>query len=376
MLPELGLTVLRQIPVEYLGGLLTGAYSLHGGVIRDSGGRILAHLVSGGATDALLELVPGASSISSAIANGQLYYIGRDVAAIKSQLSSAVTIASGAAALSGLGLVVSIAGFAFMHARLSAVDRQLAEVAKTVKRIERLISTERLAALRAAIDSLHHAERSKDADIQRALLLQAKSGFANLAHYYGDLWLEPPENDLAVLNLLDDCYTLSFAGNAIATSELRLHDVAASEFKRHLHDWLKASRAHLRKQLLEDDVVLFFDKPVNLISTGELIQLMDFAEGERRGINWVDDLRQRRSNLPSPTNWLRDFGASIRLGRKLLARAEVAEAEAAHLSFLADKGLSVSAFLRHVEQERDRQQAKALCILPDGAAIAAARPAG
>lgn len=75
MLPGLGLTVLRQIPVEYLGGILTGAYSLHGGVIRDGGGRILAHLISGGATDALLELIPGASTISSAIANGQLYYI-------------------------------------------------------------------------------------------------------------------------------------------------------------------------------------------------------------------------------------------------------------------------------------------------------------
>jgi hypothetical protein len=227
------LTVLRQIPVEYLSGLLNGAYSLHGGVIRDGGGRILAHLVSGGASDALLELIPGASYISSAIANGQLYYIGRDVATIKSQLSSAVTVASGAAALSGLGLVVSIAGFAFMHARLSAVEKQLAEVAKTVKRIERLISAERLAALRAAIDAIHHAERSKDADVRRGLLLQAKSALAELSHYYGDLWREPPEGRLEVLDLLDDYYALAFTGTAIAASELGMPEVAAADFKKH-----------------------------------------------------------------------------------------------------------------------------------------------
>jgi len=38
MLADLGLSVARQIPVETLTGLVSGMYSLHGGVIRDAGG--------------------------------------------------------------------------------------------------------------------------------------------------------------------------------------------------------------------------------------------------------------------------------------------------------------------------------------------------
>jgi len=278
-----------------------------------------------------------------------------------------MTVASGAAALSGLGLVVSIAGFAFMHARLSAVDRQLAEVAKTVKHIERLVSTERLAALRAAIDAIHHAERSKDADVRKGLLLRAKGDLANLSHYYGDLWLEPPEERLSVLSLLDDYYTLAFTGAAIAASELQMPDVAASEFKKHFETWLEPARSHIKQHLLQSDIVLYFDKPADLISTSEMVRLMDFAHGERRGIEWVDDLRKRRSNFPKPIHWPRDFAPSIKLSQKLLARANVAEAEAAHLGFLAEKGLSVGAFLQAAEAERQQLQAPALCLCAESA---------
>ena len=165
-----------------------------------------------------------------------------------------------------------------------------------------------------------------------------------------------------MLNLLDDYYTLALTGNAIATSELQMPDVAAAEFAKHVQTWREATRNHVRQQLLRDDVVLFFDKPVNLISTGELVQLMDFAAGQPRGVEWVDDLRKRRSNLPSPRNWMRDFGAAIKLAKKLLARANVADAESAHLSFLADRRLSGSTFHQWAERERERLQAPALCI--------------
>ena len=48
LLPELGLTVARQIPVEMIGGLLSGGYSLHGGVIRNGAGQIVSHLATVG----------------------------------------------------------------------------------------------------------------------------------------------------------------------------------------------------------------------------------------------------------------------------------------------------------------------------------------
>ena len=50
MINEIGLTVARAIPYEHLAGLLSGSLTVHGGVIRDAGGRIVSHLVLPGAS--------------------------------------------------------------------------------------------------------------------------------------------------------------------------------------------------------------------------------------------------------------------------------------------------------------------------------------
>ena len=63
MITELGLTVARQIPLDMIGGLLSGAYSLHGGVIRNGAGQIVAHLASASGSS-LIGLVPGLNVIS------------------------------------------------------------------------------------------------------------------------------------------------------------------------------------------------------------------------------------------------------------------------------------------------------------------------
>ena len=107
MLTELGLTVSRQIPFEHLGGVLSGAYTLHGGVLRNAGGQIVAQLVSGGPASALTSLVPGLNTLSSLGANFQLYSLGRDVAAIQSTLTDVLNVATVGAVLSGLGLAYS-----------------------------------------------------------------------------------------------------------------------------------------------------------------------------------------------------------------------------------------------------------------------------
>ena len=47
MISELiGFTVSRTIPDKCLIGIMTGAYKLCGGVVRDNSGQIVAHLVS------------------------------------------------------------------------------------------------------------------------------------------------------------------------------------------------------------------------------------------------------------------------------------------------------------------------------------------
>jgi hypothetical protein len=62
-------SVSRVIPKDTMLGLITGAYSLHGGVVRDLGGRIVAHL----ATPATgLNLVPGLNWVADAFLSSTL----------------------------------------------------------------------------------------------------------------------------------------------------------------------------------------------------------------------------------------------------------------------------------------------------------------
>jgi len=184
VLTELGLTVTRSIPLEQLGGLLSGAYSLHGGVIRDGAGRIVSHLVSSGTPNALTSLVPGLNTLSSVIANGQLYSLGRDVAAIQSTVSTVLNVASAGAVLSGLGLVTSIAGFAYLHKRLNVVDKQLAELLDIVKDIKQTLMYQQFANLRAAVKLMQHAERADDHEVRRGKLLQANEGMLHQQRPY------------------------------------------------------------------------------------------------------------------------------------------------------------------------------------------------
>ena len=77
MLPQvLGFTVTRMIPNNVLTGVLTGAYQVCGGVVRNNSGQIMAHLVNGVSPLSFTE--PAFSAINTY----QLHRIGREVSQI------------------------------------------------------------------------------------------------------------------------------------------------------------------------------------------------------------------------------------------------------------------------------------------------------
>ena len=353
MLTELGLTVSRQIPAEFLGGLLSGAYSLHGGVLRDGAGRIAAHLVSGGATSSLATLIPGVNTLSSLIANGQLYSLGRDVAEIQSTLTSVLNIASAGAALSGLGLVTSVVGFAFLHKRLVAMDKRLAELLDAVKDVKQTLMYQELANLRGAVKLMQHAEHAEAAEVRRGKLLQANEAFTKLIYFYGQQWDE--SKDVKQLPFIDDCYTLAFTGASLTNSELGMYEIASTEFEEHYQFWKKAAQLNIRSQLLnENSQRLLKDVTASVLPVRQLIKLMDFAYDSKKGIDWIDDLRK----LPSLTSRLPQIRGipvkTIEMANSLAARNDVLHATASHLELLGSKRISVSKFSMAIENERKR----------------------
>ncbi|HEY7156645.1 MAG TPA: hypothetical protein VH575_21935 [Gemmataceae bacterium] len=74
MLPQaLGFTFTRTIPSKVLFGVLTGAYRVYGGVVRNNSGQIMAHLVNGVSP---LSLTQPANAVFGAINTYQLHRIG------------------------------------------------------------------------------------------------------------------------------------------------------------------------------------------------------------------------------------------------------------------------------------------------------------
>ena len=218
MLAELGLAVVREIPVQTLAGLVSGAYTLHGGVVRDAGGRIVAHLLTSGPADLIKATIPGLNVLSSLVGSGQLYSLSRDVEELRGVVESVMTVASAGAALSGIGLIANVAGTAFLSRKLDSVQTQLA-------RIERLLNDQHLSVLRGAVDNLRHAEHAADMETRKAMLVSAKTDFSKSAHFYGSQFAD--SRSLQEVLALEDSFGLAVVGSALCLSELGMYGAAA-----------------------------------------------------------------------------------------------------------------------------------------------------
>ena len=176
MLSELGLTVARELPAGTIHGILSGVYSIHGGVIRDGLGRIVSHLATGGGASSLSSLIPGAGVLGSLINTGQIYFLGKDVKQVQQSVeqvqqavSTVLSVSMANTALAGLGLVTSVAGFAYLSNRLNKIDTKLVALEKLVKEIRHLIQSQQKAQLHTAIDCLRQSELTSDAQMRHEL---------------------------------------------------------------------------------------------------------------------------------------------------------------------------------------------------------------
>ena len=81
MISELaGFTLSRAIPDNVMMGIITGAYKVYGGVVRNDSGQIVAHLVNAATSSNLLSLVSSpVSMVLSGVNTYQLHRIGADV---------------------------------------------------------------------------------------------------------------------------------------------------------------------------------------------------------------------------------------------------------------------------------------------------------
>lgn len=368
MLADIGLEVSRQIPVDTLARLATGAYSLHGGVIRDTGGRIVSHLVTSGAASGLPSLVPGVGTISNVIANGQIWQLSKNVAQVQASINTLLNVSMAGTALSGLGLVTSLAGFTYLKKRFDQVDTKLAELARDVKDIKDWLASLQKSNLMFAIDCITHAETAKDESLRRDMLLQGKREFSTLMHQYKDQWVRCRTAD--EIQAVNDLYTLAMLGYATVCSDLGIGEDAARDIRGNCLDWSTQARAHI-KTILQLDRPGRFLAPeyVEDLPTRELVALLDFANQTERGIEWVDDLRTNYKkhsslfdSLPTSRRSGDDLSKRLAIAQSLRARADVLDANVSHYDFLQGKQISATTFQKQLEQARKESGAEAICV--------------
>jgi len=379
LLADIGLKVARSLPPETIGGLLTGVYSLHGGVVRDAGGRIVSHLAVVSATQGLTGLIPGAGLLGTILEQGQLWKIGKDIAQIQSTLATVLNVSMAGAALSGLGLVTSIASVAYLRRRFDQTDAKLIALQENLTRIKEWLGTLEKSKLHSAIDNVRHAETTRDEPLRRDLLLQSKDRFSTLVHFYKDEWVRCRSVD--EISAVDDLYVLAVLGSATVCSNLGLHEEAAIDLRSHVAAWSAQARLHAKSLLFTDKPGRFLGAEyVERLPARTLIALLDYAYDEERGIEWLDALRvaQAKSltaleNLTSlaPARLQRlgnnnEFAGKVSLASTLRARSALLDANSAHYDFLNTNGISATAFQRALETARTDADSEAICVSAAG----------
>jgi hypothetical protein len=373
MLTELGWTVTRAIPSKFLTGLLTGNLNLYGGVIRDHGGRIVAHLVA--PDSGLSGMVSGLGSVANGISglgllgsivNGiQLQALSLDVATVKAATDRILSYSATTAALSGLGLVTSIAGFAFIASGLKRVDQNLGALKKQTAAIKKFLQSQQHAQLMTAADQLRQAPHAPDLETRRQLLMQSKQFFTTLAHHYSIFLNDIDEDsDLSELKAAEAYYVLACIGNVMATSDLDMTDVAHELMRKYYLEWRIIARKHCGKLLLGDNPARLLDsRYVQAMPAAQLIRLLDFVNNTQRGVAWFDDLREAlgKTSLFSGSFSRADL-STIEYVNKLLAKNDVLQGFSAHVGFLAEKKMRISSFAEKAGQICKEKGAKWLLL--------------
>jgi hypothetical protein len=297
MITELaGFTVSRVIPEKCLIGVMTGAYKLCGGVIRDNSGQIVAHLIN---SSSPLNLLNPANTAFEAVNTFQLIKIGKDMKELQAATSAILGLAKGTMLLSGLTLAVSAASFVFLNNKLGKIDEKLAVLAKDVKDISTFLKSQEKAALTTALKTLSGIVPGLDDKTRIPLLVSARQTLGEIHQRYRDQLLNVTVIDQVLP--VEEYYSITALGHAMCSAELDMLNNAVSDLDDAHETWLTASRR------ISTELILRKDPERYLLSvyatharTDEIIDWMDFARGAEKGIEWIDELRSRLSTVRFP----------------------------------------------------------------------------
>lgn len=277
------LTLERSIPESVAMGVLSGKYSVHGGVIRDAGGRIVRHLIP--AASSGLNPLGFLSAPFDIFNTFQL----RNIAKTTQQL---VQMSQATMALSGLNLAVSAASFAVLYSSLKKVENRVKSIDKKVDWIKTFLDTDRRASLLLAADEL--SSLPIDKSHRNHILHSSRERLGHASMHYLEHF-DHSENLLEAMSY-QHFFCTAFLMRARCSAELGMFDKAFSELKIGRRDWLNRGRRVASEMILGENPERFLQKDyVEILPSAKLVEWMEFSHNEQNGLAWIDVLRSKNS---------------------------------------------------------------------------------
>lgn len=342
------LTVERTLPDGVLSGLLTGQYSLHGGVIRNATGQIIRHLIPN--PSMALDPFGFVSSIPDLFNTYQLYNLSNQVHNLTKLTEQVLAISSATMALSGLGLAVGVLNFATMNTGLKRVEKILRDIDKKLDWIIDFLDSQRKSRFLFAMQELSNLP---DAGSRREYILQAsREKLGETALHYLDQW--NVSNDLMASMSHQHYFCISMLALAKCSAELDMHENAIKEFQNGLGSWQHKARILIKKKILNNDRSRFLSsRYLPFAPAAKIVSWLDFAYQEQRGYGWIDELRRGLKNDSSiftfepswkVTSGIEEKRVEVSILDNLTQRNFVLQGYADQFKYLAEHKLRPSAF--------------------------------
>lgn len=342
------LVVQRSIPTDVLAGLVTGQFSLHGGVVRDGAGRIVRHLISTAPNAALnpfgmLGFVPPLVNVY------QLNQLTNMTQALM-QISQATMF------LSGLNLAVSAVGFTALYAGLRGIKQDIDKLDQKVDWIKTFLETDRQAKLINALRQLSRLPPDLD-DNAFAILHTSRYALGDAAMAYLGHW--DASTCLQESMSYQHYFCTAFLAQARCSAELGMHDIALAEFREGMADWRQRAQQTAAENILgKKNRARFLDKRfAKDAPAAKIAGWMDFVfdDNKVRGYQWIDKLREEfdppAMSLPWNTKKQRETVRNqISYLDNLASRDVVLKGHEAQLQFMAEHKIRPSVFAEEVER--------------------------
>lgn len=181
-------------PAQFFLPEMMGQVVRHGAILKHVGtGRIVAHMQETGLLSDLASLPANAflspvNTISSLASNYQIYRVDQKITAMQQMLEGMQTLQVANLALAGLGIGISVAGFAMIKRRIDQVSAKIDNLENLILREFATQRLERLKELESRLDAqLDHAEEGWTSNDGTRVWTRVADELNDMVYYYPKL---------------------------------------------------------------------------------------------------------------------------------------------------------------------------------------------